>query len=258
MNPVVTATARVSGKITAIPPHLLRDLRRADDFITMSVIACQTLLEKINSDTLQPESSGLIIGTAFGPMQTNFDVLEPILDDGQASPTLFSHSVYNAAAGYISRIFNIRGSSLTMTDFGYPFFHALRQASLFLASGVFSNCIILQVETYSRLLADAQIRSLVNFKKHWQPEAIAWLLETDAGPRSGYAVETLQIETHAAPAIHAIERREKMICGQREIQLQDPAAAAAHITQSLLKDLPSKLESSISGPFGSVQLVLCK
>ncbi len=255
MKTIVTGAVRILGA-PRIPKHLMRELRRADQFIAMAVIACHELLKKTAQQAMDPELSGLIIGTGFGPMQTNFDVLKPILDDGQASPTLFSHSVYNAAAGYISRIFNIRGSALTITDFGYPFFNALQQANILLSTRSLQNCIVIQIETYSKLLEDAKSRSLDNTDKPWTPEVIAWFLQGIEGNHPGYSLNNLKINTHAAKAIHSIKRSEKISCNQDETSLNTPAAAAAFLTETMLKDKPDCIESTITGPFGSVHISL--
>ncbi len=40
------------------------------------------------------------------------EVLDQVVNREQTSPTLFSHSVFNAASGYVARIFQLHGCAL--------------------------------------------------------------------------------------------------------------------------------------------------
>jgi len=118
-----------------VPPQLTRELRRADDFIRLAVVGGFKSLAEAPVRELAPEVRGVFIGTAFGPLETNFQSLGSLINDGegQISPTLFSHSVYNAAAGYTARLLDFRGPALTVTDYGWPFLIALEEARLAVA-----------------------------------------------------------------------------------------------------------------------------
>ena len=115
--PVIVAAIDQLPRDYAVPDELARDLRRADVFIQMAVTSAFSAVSRVSSDKPQPEEVGVFIGTAFGPLETNFESLGSLIDDGegQISPTLFSHSVYNAAAGYVARLLDIRGPAMTIT-----------------------------------------------------------------------------------------------------------------------------------------------
>lgn len=70
------------------PQELFRSLRRADDFIRAAVIAAGRTLEVTDSEQGR-EDLGLVLATAYGTMQTNFGVLDQIIEGEQTSPTLF-------------------------------------------------------------------------------------------------------------------------------------------------------------------------
>ena len=161
-----------------IPKLFAPKLRRADDFIRLGVAAAAGVYQETetNSD-YSHDRSGLVVGSCFGTMQTNFDVLELITSNQQTSPTLFSHSVFNAATGYISAILGIRGFGQTFTDFCWPFFHSLREGWLAINSGVLDRCFVLQIETYSALLEDGRSSHTLEEVASWPPGAVCWCLE---------------------------------------------------------------------------------
>ncbi|MEN8143246.1 MAG: beta-ketoacyl synthase N-terminal-like domain-containing protein [Thermodesulfobacteriota bacterium] len=162
-----------------VPDELVRDLRRADDFIQMAVISAFAATAQAPARDISPEEIGVFIGTAFGPLETNFESLGSLIDDGegQISPTLFSHSVYNSAAGYVARLLDIRGPALTITNYGWPFLIALEEARTAVASGRISRAVVIGVETYSELLADAYRRSYNVEAVPWERNAVAWVLD---------------------------------------------------------------------------------
>lgn len=123
-----------STPIYCVDSTLLKDkqalskARRADRFSRMAVLAAwdaiydSSLLESIENETL-----GIIVATAFGPHESTFKFLDNLLDYGEqgVSPTIFSHSVHNAAASYIASALDKKGPILTITDFRFPFHNAL-------------------------------------------------------------------------------------------------------------------------------------
>ncbi len=151
-------------------PSVQRVLRRSDDFIRLAVAAATEVLHGENGADI-----GLILCSAYGPMETNFDVLQMVIDGEAVSPALFSHSVFNAAAGYIAAVCAIQGPLFTLTEFDLPFFRGLQQGWLAVESGFMRRCLVMQVETYSRLLADAVADAGGN--RHWPAVAVCWSLE---------------------------------------------------------------------------------
>ncbi|OGR02083.1 MAG: hypothetical protein A2511_02565 [Deltaproteobacteria bacterium RIFOXYD12_FULL_50_9] len=162
-----------------VPADFDRALRRADDFIKLAVVSAGRALNNAPPRLLAPSETGIFIGTAYGPLETNFCSLGSLIDDGegQISPTLFSHSVYNAAAGYVSRLLTIHGPALTLTTYAWPFVVALDQARLAILSARIKRAVVIAVETYSGLLEDAFKRWHGLAEVPWQPGAVAWILE---------------------------------------------------------------------------------
>ena len=242
------------------PQELLRQLRRADDFIRLGVVAgYQSIRPVQEEDALPAESCGLILGTAFGPMETNFEVLDQVITEQPASPTLFSHSVFNATAGYMATTFGIKGCALTVTDFAYPFFRALEQGYLAIISGRLELCLVLQVETYSKLLQDGK-NIHGSEKTQWEPGVVCWLLEkADAKDNQHYYIESLGIESNNDESREYLCIQEQMTINSVNAVATDPLASAVFITRELEKRRPvPRLDCRIEAPYGTVNLCLQK
>jgi len=116
-------------------PILAKEARRASRFDRMAILAGLDALEDagIRSDT-HLSAVGLIIATGLGPHVTTFRFLDDIINfkEKDVSPTLFSHSVHNAAASYLSLLAGIRGPTLTVTHFSFAFHEALNLAQWWL------------------------------------------------------------------------------------------------------------------------------
>ena len=116
-------------------PVLTKDARRADRFDRMAILAGLDALRDagISSDT-HASTVGLILATGLGPHVTTFRFLDDMINfkEKDVSPTLFSHSVHNAAASYLSLLAGIRGPTLTVTRFSFAFHEALNLANVWL------------------------------------------------------------------------------------------------------------------------------
>lgn len=128
--------------VHAVRPETLKDpvlrrARRADRFSKMAALAAVDAVRDAETELI-PERTGLVLGTAFGPHPTVFSFLDEILEFGDAgvSPTVFSHSVHNAAASYVSVAVGSAGPAITLTSFSDPFQQALLQAKIWLDQGV--------------------------------------------------------------------------------------------------------------------------
>jgi len=115
--------------------QVLKEARRADIFSKMATLAAYDALVDSGIPEAKKERIGIILTTAFGPHLTTFNFLDDILTYGDAgvSPTLFSHSVHNAAASYIALNLQTRGPTLTMTQFANSFQQAIILAESWLA-----------------------------------------------------------------------------------------------------------------------------
>lgn len=248
-----------------VPDELVRDLRRADDFIQMAVISASTAVAQAPQRNISPEEKGVFIGTAFGPLETNFESLGSLIDDGegQISPTLFSHSVYNSAAGYVARLLDIRGPALTITNYGWPFLIALEEARTAIATGRIRRAVVIGVETYSELLADAYRRSYDVEEVPWERNAVAWVLDTvpEAGDALCLLTDVFLSETEAEPADFLTRRGEKFNGDASGAIPRHPMAYARALT-----DLVSGKSSFTSGnkkltidaSFGRAEISLTK
>ncbi len=127
-------------------PVALRCARRADRFSRMAVLAAWDAFHSGtgSGSPHDPARTGLVVGSAFGPHVTTFGFLDNILAYGESavSPTRFSHSVHNLAAGYISMALDLQGPALTLTDFVDPFRAALQTAQLWLEQGMCDDVIV--------------------------------------------------------------------------------------------------------------------
>ena len=245
-----------------VPDELVRNLRRADDFIRLGVIAGHRVLQQRmekNAEAQKDESCGLVLATQFGPMETNFEVLDHVVSGEQTSPTLFSHSVFNGAAGYMASTLRLKGCGLTITDFDFPFFRALQQGWLTVLSGRLELCLVLQVESYSMLLKDAK-------EKHapgtgaWKPGVVCWLLENkknDGSERA--AIQSLQIETKSHPRNDFLSFTEQLNVAGFIEQCHTPLQAAFSLgTRIRMAEAGAELHCRLESRFGSVNLVVQK
>jgi hypothetical protein len=240
MNRPVAITAACNPTMAdEVPAALVRELRRADDFIRLAAVGGHAALAAAPVRDLAPTAKGLFLGTAFGPLETNFQSLGSLINDGegQISPTLFSHSVYNAAAGYVARLLDFRGPALTVTDYGYPFLIALEEARLAVASGRVERALVLGVETYSELLADAYRRSFVGGEVPWHKGAVAWILDGAEREGAGLALLTgVEVEGESCATGDYLTRRDE-ICQYAGTELIPPrhALAAVESLTALIK-----------------------
>lgn len=240
------------------PNALSRQLRRADDFIRLGVAAAHNAVAaRRETGSLCLDTTGLFLGTAFGPMETNFEVLDQVVTAQQVSPILFSHSVFNAAAGYMASIFAIKGCTMTLTDFGFPFFRALEQGYLAVAGGWLSSCLVLQVETYSELLHDARKVHNPDSVK-WQPGAVCWLLEkSDDGDMGRYRFAALDIESGKHDHDTCLSMQEQVHMDGKDVTHFDPLAAADFLTKRMeVEDGGAAIECRVTSTYGTVKLSL--
>ncbi len=183
----LTAVSTMDFADLHISDELENQLRRADLFTRGIVGCCHDLLKE---QSINGEETGLFISTAYGPMQCNLDVLDFLVEEEPVSPTLFSHSVFNGASGYLARIFTIHGPAMTQTSYSYPFFTGLAQAKFAIDQGHLSHAILIQAETYSTLLEDARPDGTAP----WPTGVVAWLLGQEG-------IELREIQVNETPCL---------------------------------------------------------
>jgi len=217
-GPFIIACASVTGTVPELPEYLRKPLRRGDQFIQLTAAAAHQALVQVVAVERPGERCGLFLGTCFGPMQSNFNVLDALIDQEPVSPTLFSHSVFNAAAGYASRLFGIFGGAWTFTSFTWPFLQGLANADFMLATGRLDRALILQVETYAPLLHDTRRRMIPQAVEEWPPCAVAWVLDREAINPRALSLREVSFSEGAAPPETALDR-EELLAGDPEAPL---------------------------------------
>ena len=133
-----------------IEPTITRSMRRADRFIRMAAIAALDAWTRAENTCAEipKEQIGLIVTSGLGPHCRGFKFLDDILDhgDSDALPTDFSHSVHGAAASYIAGLLDLRGPSLTATDFEIGFEQAVLLAQCWLHQGTCQRVLVGAIE----------------------------------------------------------------------------------------------------------------
>jgi hypothetical protein len=236
-RPVVVAAINQLPRDFAVPTELARDLRRADVFIQMAVSSGFAAVAELAGGQLAPEEVGVFLGTAFGPLETNFASLGSLIDDGegQISPTLFSHSVYNAAAGYVARILEIRGPAMTFTNYGWPFLLALEEGRVAVAAGRIARAVVIGVETYSELLADAYRRFFQVAAVPWERSAVAWVLEPEGAAPGFCRLQGIKIREYEAEPADLLTRRGETLtaCGTSPELPRQPLAYVSALGEAV-------------------------
>ena len=145
------ASSDVLGSCHRIPPDALEDrdvlwdIRRADRFSKIAVLAAY---DAIRDGGCSNGSMGVIVCTGLGPHATTFRFLDDILNysDSSVSPTIFSHSIHNAAASYVAKVLKCTGPTLTVTQFHFSFQQALLLAGAWLSEGRCGHVLVGCVE----------------------------------------------------------------------------------------------------------------
>jgi 3-oxoacyl-[acyl-carrier-protein] synthase II len=133
---------------------VLKKLRRSDKLSKMAVLAATDAVADSGLGEGERRKLGVIVATAFGAHVTTFEFLDGILDFGEAavSPTVFSNSVHNAAASYISSVLGIQGPTLTVTRFFFSFHSALQLADAWLREGRVEHVLVGAVDQFGEVM----------------------------------------------------------------------------------------------------------
>ena len=249
-----------------LPTEYSKLLRRADDFTKTAVSSTYLALNSAPKLDIAPEKIGLFWGTSFGPLETSFRFLDTLLDDGegQASPTLFSHSVHNAAAGYLSRIFTINGPAITLSSYTWPFLDALNQAFLTICSGVIDRAIVVTSEMYSPLmeLAGQQFEGIEY--NYCETGAVTWILDKTSNKKleNNIMINHIEISSKSCDVSLILTRTgEEWFFNDEKIYKTTGLLSYAFSLPSDIKKILSngkrdKFCWSIKAPFGHADLML--
>jgi 3-oxoacyl-[acyl-carrier-protein] synthase II len=152
--PALTAQTDLLDRF--VPP---RTLRRVDHYARMALLASRLAIEDAGMGSGLPESTGLIVATGMGPTANTLD-LQPAdvaAADLALSPILFSNSVQNAAAAYISMLLKIRGPCLSINQYEMAVPLAFQTAIDWLEEGRTSTVLVGGVDCFSKALHDASL-----------------------------------------------------------------------------------------------------
>jgi len=248
-----------------LPADYRKKLRRADEF-TKTIINCTYLgLNSAPQLGIVPEKIGLFLGTSFGPLETNFHFLDSLLEDGegQASPTLFSHSVHNAAAGYLTRLFSINGPAITISSYAWPFLAVLEQAALMLHSGIIDRAIAVSGEMYSPLLEHAGQQLEKSSYKFCKTGAVTWILDkiTEKKKENNIIINKIAISYKPCNVATFLTRKgEECIVENENIKISELLSYAYLLTDQIQKKRSSgdkgEFKWCVKAPFGQANIIL--
>ncbi len=147
-----------------VDPAISKRMRRADRFSRMAAVAAIDAWKQSSGacEDVPRERIGLIVTSGFGPHCRGFRFLDGMLDcgDSAASPTDFSHSVHGAAAAYITELLELRGPSLSTTDFEVGFEEAVLLAQCWLNDGTCQRVLVGAVEELGDVLLHCVARMI--------------------------------------------------------------------------------------------------
>ena len=126
--------AKEEGLETFVPK---RALRRVDPFARMALLSSFQAVEDAGIEFPDKSRVGVVFGSGHGALQTTFNFLDGIIEDGDkgASPTHFANSVHNALASQVSNFMKLTGPCSTVTCFHQTVSQVLFMAESWLAEG---------------------------------------------------------------------------------------------------------------------------
>jgi hypothetical protein len=156
-------------------------LRRAGRFIKLVCCGALNCIKSVPPEELQGEKIGIFLATGLG----NVDEIIPFItqvfkhDGGFPSPNQFANSVSNAAAFFLSKVCEIKGVVLTISQEELSFESALWLAQSYLASGKIDLALVGGCDVFTPTVADYRERmDLKPDNSHTMPmgEGSSWLL----------------------------------------------------------------------------------
>jgi len=186
------AHLRVSDEFLS-DPAIGGRMRRADRFARMAAVAALDSWAGASDAcaSVAKDRVGLIVTSGFGPHCRGFRFLDGILDCGDSSalPTDFSHSVHGAAAAYITELLELRGPSLSTTDFEIGFEQAVLLAQCWLDQRACDRVLVGAVEEIGEVLIHCASRMLGGEKIFVPGEGAVFLT---LGPMDGEGLARLE------------------------------------------------------------------
>ena len=171
MSPLREASFETANGTVRIPAYLAdtssleefvhkRSLRRIDHYSRMALLGAYLALQDAGMPDLNNQRVGLVVTSGYGATRTTFSFLDSAIEEGDsyASPTLFSNSVHNAAAGHISILLKLHGPTLTVSQFEMSVPSALLSASQWLEQGRVNSVLLGAVDEFCDVLGYCWMR----------------------------------------------------------------------------------------------------
>jgi hypothetical protein len=161
-------------------------LRRAGRFIKLVCCGALTCLKTVPPAHLKEKKIGIFLATGLG----NVDEILPFItqvfkhDGGFPSPNQFANSVSNAAAFFLSKVCDIKGVVLTISQEELSFESALWLAQSYLSAGEIDLALVGGCDVFTPTVADYRERMDLqphNSRTLSMGEGSSWLLLSNNG-----------------------------------------------------------------------------
>lgn len=130
-----------------------RERRRMDKVSQLAVASCRAALGAAGADgdADAVAATGVVLGTAIGPMESSERFTVPVLSKGvqEANPAVFTNTVYNGAAGHVAMALGTKGPTSTLTSGHAAGAAALGVAYDMLRAGRAERLLVPAVEAFS-------------------------------------------------------------------------------------------------------------
>ncbi|MGB2807716.1 MAG: beta-ketoacyl synthase chain length factor [Sedimentisphaerales bacterium] len=158
---IQTSTGEINYPVYQADPGPLKDfvpsgkLRRVNKYSRLAALAaCLALQDAGRNIPCQCSDMAVIIASGYGASSTTFAFLDDVILEGDsfASPTLFSNSVHSAAASNVTILLEIRGPTLTVTQFEMSTVAALLNAQVWLEEKKVDSVLLGGVDQINQVL----------------------------------------------------------------------------------------------------------
>ncbi|MEV5321825.1 beta-ketoacyl-[acyl-carrier-protein] synthase family protein [Streptomyces sp. NPDC052687] len=130
-----------------------RERRRMDKVSQLAIASCRAALDAAGADrdAAAVAATGVVLGTAIGPMESGERFTVPVLREGvqEANPAVFTNTVYNGAAGHVAMALGTKGPTSTLTSGHAAGAAALSVAYDMLRAGRVERVLVPAVEAFS-------------------------------------------------------------------------------------------------------------
>ncbi|HYH07362.1 MAG TPA: beta-ketoacyl synthase N-terminal-like domain-containing protein [Thermoanaerobaculia bacterium] len=147
-------------------------MRRMNMLSRLGVAAAKLAIDDCGSRL--ERNTGVVIGTAFGPVQTSVDYMQEYVAKGAAlaPPQLFAESVANAPGSHIAIEWGLQGFNITITQRESSALAAAMYAATQIAKGTVQSALIGGVEEANEMLFSVldRIGALADEAKPFAPD----------------------------------------------------------------------------------------